>query len=685
MAVDVSALIAESIDAHYRWNALVEQSRAKTQALIDQVLSGQLQEAAADPTINDPAKNHPDRDVYRRGYKTGWKASYENRPSNPTEEGAYKDGYDKGYEASGHAKELLRQHAGTNHEDAADYNMMNITAHHYGDLLQRGGQGQRFQDSLQWWEAPRKNKKSGQQVHTRAVEDAAHVISNINNSLDTQDGWKQNSAGEWEYQAANDQHDERKAPHPADYSRAIGNTLMGHANRHEKRAQELAGEEGGQERYNDFGGRTRRGLSGGGEGLAAVPEASSPNAGADAQRAEVAQAQHDEHIRTMKGAAFGHNASAAHDAVVRSGVSPSEMAQHPDYNPTIAQFHATHSNDNLGDMSFSEQAEAAHAATVEAHEHWKKNLMDWAKGLQDAGNARFKKQSVPITQPVKGDPYGRQAFVKNDGSLAPLGTKYTKEYANAFKHIDFDPVQALGMALNDPNPEGFGHSKWVTSTMNRMPGFESGLTTARIVPSKVAQVYGLDKAAAADLTQKEGELDHKYRQRINKEASKRAEAHPEGRKIIGQQIRPHAGSYDGRLGKMRVALHQMQNAHGDYLAHNGHEASGEEEAPMWRHHYGFADYNAAIAAGEDITPEAHAAYWAKKRRAPFSKFRQVGEWADYVHKERVVESIEFMVETFQAWLYKHVDVSTENMPAIAEELFSAIQTTYGHLFEVENS
>ena len=92
-----------------------------------------------------------------------------------------------------------------------------------------------------------------------------------------------------------------------------------------------------------------------------------------------------------------------------------------------------------------------------------------------------------------------------------------------------------------------------------------------------------------------------------------------------------------------------------------------------------------IAAKDPVHPgpQQHQKIYTKTRPPRWGTF-QLKNQREYVRASQIVEAIDFMVETFQAWLHKHVDVPAESMPIIAEELYSSIQVNYGHLFEVEN-
>ena len=96
---------------------------------------------------------------------------------------------------------------------------------------------------------------------------------------------------------------------------------------------------------------------------------------------------------------------------------------------------------------------------------------------------------------------------------------------------------------------------------------------------------------------------------------------------------------------------------------------------MWKYHYGIADINKS-----EMSPEDHASHWAaKKRQSKLGKYA----WT-YVRGTQIVEAIDFMIDTFEGWIRKHLDIHEGHMPTIREELYSTVRPMYGHLFEVEN-
>ena len=574
MAVDIGAVIAESINRSYSWNTLVESYREKVRARIRDVTDGSLHEAMADPNLRkDPE--------YRKGYKTGWRASKEGRPHAPEQGGNYGAGYSAGYEASGHANQLVQHHEAGDHDTAADYSMENVHGKHYAQLY-GAGKGQNFEDALMRWDSPGRNA-AGERTHHQSVKDSVDVINKINQNLDLPD----------------EQHNVRAAPHPADFGPAIVNKLKFHAGLEGGKKKRQAGQEGGQSIEPEGGidvaderGQRPDELAAGAEGAA--------QAQADrAARIEHARKTLHNDLETL---AFGEDAISKHDAGTEKhpGIEAFRAAQHQGYDPAVHH----------------------------AHDLWKKGLIEHIRKSKASGEGPL--QTMTGIKAGQAGPDSDTAHLQHTG------------------HVEFDPAEALIHSISAP--EGFRAKGWKVRAAQAQPGLEN-FTKAR---------------AAKDPTN----------------PKKLTSVHPANGQVEGATNRAVA------------------------WLHNQDQYNPEHE--MWAYHFGVSDKarqarekkQAKLALkGQDLSPDdqmlrqepsaqfkAHGSPSSPRSRETAEKLKaQRAELRGriYARRKAMEQAFELALKVVAEWLNEYVQIPSDRMPVVIEEIYSRIQANYGVLFEDE--
>jgi len=755
--VDVSTLIAESIDGYY---LRLEEDREFLRKLAERkthfamlVEHGHFyttEFGTQDPRGHRSGNNKD----YRAGYKTGWAHAHRNPGEAPKSEqeltaaGKSQD-YTHGYEA-GHGKSKAGQQISElvksgQPREADELAAKHFTGPHYQDHAQLDG------ESPDRWVGAEKDPQQHQikkwDGASRSLLHTMKAIGWANAALDVPDEHGldlhnksfpgKGRIGQEQYEAGSKHlHHPKYAPHPADIGEALGNqfgAMIGRAGGAKewmardvvKNADDII-QGGGGGGGGDDGNDGLGGLGGGGNvddregGEAAVQR--------HARQQKQKQRRYDNHIFNLTSDAFGAQAFQNHEDLMNS-LPPEQQqalrdgtAEHEHFHSGIDSFHNAHHDPEAGQGSASEVAHKMHEATKAAHDSWVNSLVSWAQKQQSDSTQPFhdlfSHQPAVLEQKDPNDPFGRRVLVKTDGTFADRNFKYNyrnKDHVAAHQQSTFNPVDFLGHALRDPmgwTREGaLGNIKagWKMKAANQLPGFEHAIT-GEVRSHQVAEGFGIYDQVRADpeFQQMEGEKDSAYRKRWIKEGKIRAEAHPEWEEVRADKYlkAPGGFSWDRFSTNLRKALHQARGEGGELLAHShdvggfgddkkklkGHPAHDRgpdgqlsnigknTDHPMWHHHYGLADIN-----NSEMSPEEHNPYWAAKKRKIKGKGKGHGkyEWT-YVRSTRIVEAIDFMIDTFEGWIRKHLDIHEGHMPTIREELYSTVRPMYGHLFEVEN-
>lgn len=654
MAVDVGAIIAESVDRYYRtilspeW---IREHKARGHQLVSQFLSLTEAGESAMTAWADPKKRKDPE--YRKGYKSGWKRKHDEEKQGVQGDGSppgghsglYADGYMAGYQASGHAQNFLKHYNAGEHQKALDYAQQNIVYPHYGELtaheakISHTPEGAGFSQQMGNWmglNLTGDEKEAPEHIHRLAKK-----FSEINSPENLSDTARHNVGGK--KVDKNTGEVIIHGTHPADFGQAMVNMVkgagktqageerrrLGHLQQAAKRGQTLGRSASGVE---GEAGAKHAGLSTVEKAVQqgeqpqqpteqpteqpaeqpqaapAAPAASDVTGGQEPSTPEQAAAQQKlaEHIKTslkpsLASSAFGAQAVAAHQA---AGGDPNN----PGFNPAIDEFMKT------------EHGADPHAAIEHAHKLWTNQLENWlrnaAENHPDPKVRRdLQAKVVPITAPIPGDPYGRHGYLRKDGGIDPMASnhpgdpsavKYSaKKNGDLYQHETFDPVERLMAAIRDPHgfnvSRGGKRASWIPDTLREIPAF-ANLVTSRIEPSAIAQNKGLYDKARRENPQKVNretgepvESDKDYERRIKSIAHAEAESDPLHRK----QLRPGSGSFTQTLSKARTHLHSAQNEHGDWLAHEGSLDASESENPMWGYNYGLGLRRKQQEAGEE--------------------------------------------------------------------------------------
>jgi hypothetical protein len=336
-----------------------------------------------------------DQSVYRRGYKTGWKAAHTNQPANPPDQDPeYVRGYMDGHKVSGHANAVaghygaaLQAHAAGDHDGAAAHvgksgeHVNALVQHHLPDwaaetAAKRGlghdAAAQAFQANVGAMMRPTvKRSKAGVPIagNRSAMVDAIHGLASRAGAVPDE---------------AEDHPD-----HPANFGSQLGRMIGGYAAREKKKELKQAakghgGEGGGEE-------------GGGGGG----PE-----------RSVAAQQPLLEYKENLEHQAFGKGAVDAHNQGIR---------HHPDIQAFRDHPHEHHEE-----------------ARQHAHDMWRNGIVNFIQSAakNNEENALFRGK-VPSGAPDQANP--------NSPHMVPG------------EEVDFSPAQYLIDRLHDE--KGFGGYK----------------------------------------------------------------------------------------------------------------------------------------------------------------------------------------------------------------------------------
>ena len=574
MAVDVGALIAESIDSYYVSSTTEWQSWIKEQydQLIERVRNNVLSE-----TFNPKYKGHPD---YRSGYKSGWKRHQDGGDATPPpadqlktpvkDYNAYSAGFVDGHGGSTKGQEILNT-AKTDPAAAKRAAIKHFVNPYFENHIQNAfAKNPDYLDTdkaeaEQAWYMDNSGEhamhlinKYNENAH---LDDAAHVDDDTSHPGDIHDELGRMSRGAHPYLALRKQTAEKKARAAAEAA-GVGHTSLSTG--------------------------TGRGVHTDRAPLMAYKE-------------------------NLEQDLFGPAAVNSHN---RHRASGGRDGRH---DPIIQEFR-NRDHSVPGEGVDPERHDGHAAAQQHAHDIWKRSIIGQLDDLAQApesGDWALQPLGLPALQP----------HPEHDGFLHAPNT--------ADASVKFDPVQYV----KDRMDHGW-------------------------------YVRGSDVAA------RQKQLPDYHSPKKFKDSG--------GQTVMVRH--PHEGKLNGALTSLKNWL-------------NGMVPEFAPDHEMWGHHDGLhqiakgneLDYlnppDRRLPVGGVRARELKKLAGHKIKLDP-SKVAQRGERGAHNKRRRVPapeEVVDWVLNIVGNWLQEHVSLDESLLPAIKEDIYSRVQSTYGHLFEVEFS